>query len=169
MTSLPSLPSLRACTRATVLAGLLGVLLPAAALGNPPIRMAPQGVEFMCGGQRGDREMAFMERVSPRWGATLEFAMAPGPGGAMPAPVQVSVHDKYNGEHVLQAESDGPMMLARLRPGTYEVQASLGPLTLTQTLIVRLGQPGRLLFRWPSNYDLASVLQPARTLAQGRR
>ena len=67
---------------------------------------------------------------------------------------------------MLQAQADGPLLVARLAPGTYEVQATLGSLTLTQTLIVRLGQPGRTTFVWPSNFDIASATQPQQTLAQ---
>ena len=148
---------------------LAGAFLPAQAVTNPPIQMAPQGVEFMCGGQRGAAELAFMERVSPRWGATLEFAVNGAPRGSFAVPVQVSMRNKYNGEQVLQAQADGPLMVARLAPGTYEVQATLGPLTLTQTLVVRLGQPGRALFLWPSNFDLASATMPRQTLARDSR
>ncbi|WP_225782092.1 hypothetical protein [Xenophilus sp. Marseille-Q4582] len=148
---------------------LMGASLSAQAFANPPIQMAPQGVEFMCGGQRSAAELAFMERVSPRWGATVEFAVNGAPRGRFDAPVQVSMRNKYNGEHVLQAQADGPLMVARLAPGTYEVQATLGSLTLTQELVVRLGQPGRTLFLWPSNFDIASATLPRQTLAQGAR
>lgn len=166
MTSLFSLRPIAALGAAAL---MMGTLMPAHALSNPPIQMAPQGVEFMCGGQRSAAELAFMERVSPRWGATLEFAVNGADRGSFSAPVQVSMRNKYNGEHVLQAQSDGPLMVARLAPGTYEVQATLGSLTLTQEVIVRLGQPGRTLFLWPSNFDIASATMPRQTLAQGSR
>lgn len=144
----------------------LSAPLSAQASSNPLIQMAPQGVEFMCGGQRSAAEMAFMDRVAPRWGATIEFAVTGGQRGHFSMPVQVNMHNKYNGEHVLQAQADGPLLLARLAPGTYDVQATLGPLTLTQTLVVKLGQPGRTLFMWPSNFDMASATLPQQTLAQ---
>ena len=164
MTLLFTSRSLTALGAAALLA--LGAALPAQAATNPPIQMAPQGVEFMCGGQRNAAELAFMERVAPRWGATLEFAVNGGQRGSFAAPVQISMHNKYNGEHVLQAQADGPLLVARLAPGTYEVQATLGSLTLTQTLVVRLGQPGRTLFLWPSNFDIASATMPQQTMAQ---
>ena len=162
--------SLSGASQAALAALVLGtVALPAQALVNPPIQMAPQGVEYMCGGQKSPEELAFMERVSPRWGATFEFAMGQAQRGSLAVPVNVSVHNKYNGEHVMQVQADGPLMVARLGPGTYDVQASIGPLTLTQTLVVRLGQPGRLVFTWPSNFDVASTTQTPQTLAQGTR
>ena len=48
-----------------------------------------------------------------------------------------------------------------------DVQATLGPLTLTQTLNVALGAPGRTLFLWPSNFDIAAATHPPQALAQG--
>lgn len=165
MTTMFSLRPLVALGAAALMFGAA----PAQAAANPPIQMAPQGVEFMCGGQRSAAELAFMERVSPRWGATVEFAVNGAPRGSFATPVHVSMRNKYNDEHVLEAQADGPLMVARLAPGTYEVQATLGPLTLTQTLIVRLGQPGRTLFTWPSNFDIASATMPQQTLAQGNR
>lgn len=172
MTSFFSSRSLGLPSTSTVAAAALAwgmALTPTQAAVNPPIQMAPQGVEYMCGGQRGADELAFMERVAPRWGATLEFAVNQAPRGRFPAPVQVTIHNKYNGEHVLQAQADGPLMVARLAPGTYDIQASVGTLTLTQTLVVRLGQPGRVLFVWPSNFDVASATQPQQALAQANR
>jgi len=138
----------------------------AAAAPLPDILMAPQGTEYMCGGVGRD-ERAFIEMVSPRWGATLEFAVSRGQRGQFDEPVKVRVVNKYNGEQVLDAVAHGPYMLARLAPGTYDVQATLGPLTLTQTLNVALGAPGRTLFLWPSTFDIAAAPQPPQALAQG--
>ena len=151
---------------ASAASALLIAAAPAQAAANPPIRMAPEGVEYMCGGRNQD-ELAFMERVSPRWAATLEFAVARGPRGEFSEPVQVDVRNKYNGDHVLSAQANGPLMLARLEPGTYEVEATLGTLTLKQTLTIGLGAPGRTLFLWPSNFDMAAASLPRQALAQG--
>jgi len=145
----------------------LGLGTTAQAITNPPIQMAPQGVEFMCGGKNKD-EIAFMEMVAPRWAATFEFAVAHGPRGEFPEAVQVKVTDKYNGGEVMQATSSGPFMLARLQPGTYDVQATLGDLTITRTVTVALGVPGRTLFLWPSNFDMAAATMPHQALAQGK-
>ncbi|WP_295378969.1 hypothetical protein [uncultured Pseudacidovorax sp.] len=139
---------------------------PASAAPLPDILMAPQGTEYMCGGV-GREQQAFMEMVSPRWGATLEFAVSRGQRGQFDEPVKVRVVNKYNGEQVLDAVAHGPYMLARLAPGTYDVEATLGPLTLTQTLNVALGAPGRTLFLWPSNFDIAAATHPPQALAQG--
>jgi hypothetical protein len=51
-------------------------------------------------------------------------------------------------------------MLARLNPGAYDVNVTLGGLTLTQSLVVIAGVPARASFVWPSNFDMASVAPP---------
>lgn len=127
----------------------------AQALTNPPIRMV-EGVETMCGG-RTKAEMAFMEMVSPRWAATLEFAVSRAPRGAFPASVRVSVRDKYNGRQVMDTTADGPLMVARLEPGTYDVEATVSGLTLTQTLTVFEGAASKAVFQWPSNFDFVAA------------
>lgn len=123
---------------------------------QPTIHMAPQGVEYMCGGAAKD-EAAFLRMVSPRWAATFEFAINDKSRGELPAAARVTVRNAHNRDVVLEALSAGPMMLARLEPGAYEVDVTLGGLTLTQPLSVALGQPARAVFLWPSNFDMAAV------------
>src|SRR5690349_18292778 len=91
---------------------------------NPPIQIA-QGIEYMCGGRSGD-EADFMRMVSPRWAATLEFSVNRAKPGEVPDEVAVVVRERYTGRAVLQAVADAPFMLARLDPGAYEVEATLG-------------------------------------------
>lgn len=136
---------------------MLGAISTAHALTNPPIRMA-QGIEYMCGG-RGSEEAAFMQTVSPRWAATLEFGISrSAPGARFPSEVQVVVRERYSGREVMQASTGAPYMLARLDPGAYEVEASMGGITLTQPLVVFNGVGARATFIWPSNVDFASAM-----------
>ncbi len=125
----------------------------------PTIRMAPQGVEYMCGGATKD-ELAFMRMVAPRWAATFEFAVNDKGRDSLPAAVRVRVRNPHNGDVVLDVLSAGPMMLARLEPGRYEVDVTLGDLTLTQPINVLDSQPAHALFLWPSNFDMAAVVPP---------
>jgi len=142
-------------------AAFLGAMTTSAhAFSNPPIQVA-QGVEYMCGGANKD-EAAFMQMVSPRWAATLEFGVSNGgQKGSFPARAAVQVREKYTGRPVMEAQSQGPYMLARLDPGAYDVNVTLGGLTLTQTLTVIAGAPAHAVFMWPSNFDMASLLPPA--------
>ena len=136
-------------------AALCGVLTPVMALGNPTIRVA-DGVEYMSGGRNAE-EIGFLQMVSPRWALALEFAVNRGSRSAFPANVRVSVHDKYTGRQVMDATCNGPVMLARLDVGTYDIQATVGSLTLTQSVTVLEGGPAKAVFLWPSNFDFASV------------
>ncbi len=136
-------------------ATLLGALTSAHALTNPPIRVA-DGVEYMCGGT-GKSEMAFMEMVAPRWAAVLEFGVNRADRGAFPANVQVSVRDKYTGRPVMRATADGPFLVARLDAGTYDIEATVSGLTLTQTLTVFEGSSSKAVFQWPSNFDFVAA------------
>ncbi|WP_432728647.1 hypothetical protein [Variovorax sp. W6] len=149
-------------------AAFLGAVTSAHAFSNPPIQVA-QGIEYMCGGAAKD-EAAFMEMVSPRWAATIELGISDGKGAlkpGFPAKAAVEVRQKYTGQSVMSVESQSPYMLARLNPGAYDVNVTLGGLTLTQTLVVIAGVPARASFVWPSNFDMASVMPPqTQTFAQ---
>ena len=109
---------------------VFGAFTSAQALTNPPIKVA-QGIEYMCGGRSGD-EAAFMKTVSPRWAATLEFGITrSGPGVRFPSDVNVVVRERYSGREVMEASTGSPFMLARLNPGAYEVEATMGGVTLS--------------------------------------
>jgi hypothetical protein len=132
-----------------------GAWTSAQALTNPPIRMA-QGIEYMCGG-KGSAEADFMRTVSPRWAATLEFSVNRARPGEIPDDVKVVVRERYSGRPVMQAATGAPFMLARLNPGAYEIEATLGGLTLQQPLTVFNGMGSRAVFVWPSNVDFAAA------------
>lgn len=123
----------------------------------PTIRIAPLGVEYMCGGAAKD-DSAFMRMVASRWAATFEFAINDKGRRALPVAARVRVRNPHNGDVVLDVPSAGPMMLARLEPGSYEVDVTLGELTLTQSINVEIGQPAHAVFLWPSNFDMAGVV-----------
>ena len=135
---------------------ILGVFTSVQALTNPPIRIA-QGIEYMCGG-KSSAEASFMETVAPRWAATLEFAVSRGKAGQFPSDVKVVVRDRYSGRLVMEAATGAPIMLARLDPGAYQVEATLAGITLQQPLTVFHGQSSRAMFVWPSNVDFAAAM-----------
>jgi hypothetical protein len=157
---------------ALVLGGtaILGAFSSAHAASNPPIQVA-QGVEYMCGGAaKGEAE--FMEMVAPRWAATIELGVSDGKGAQLagfPAKASIQIRQKYTGQPIMNVETQAPYMLARLNPGAYDVNVTLGGLTLTQSLVVIAGAPARASFLWPSNFDMASVtpaLPQTQALAQ---
>lgn len=137
----------------------MGASIPSHALTtNPPIRVA-QGIEYMCGG-KSSAEAAFMRMVSPRWAATLQFAVNRAKPGEVTDEVKVVVRERYSGKQVMEASTGAPYMFARLDPGAYEVQATLGGLTLEQPLVVFNGVSSKAAFVWPSNIDFAAAAEP---------
>jgi hypothetical protein len=130
-------------------------------ISNPPIRMAPQGVEYMCGGS-GQAEAAFMDTVAPRWAASFQFSMnRPGEGRNRVTGVKLLVRDAYNGYQMLEVMADAPHLLARLPPGSYTVEATLDGLTLIQPMNVVHGMASRAVFVWPSNLGAPPAAQAA--------
>lgn len=148
-------------TRPLAAAMLCGAVLLAAlsssahAAFNPPIRMA-HGIEYMSGGIGSD-EAKLMETVAPRWPATFEFAIKDHKGAEFAADVHVTVRDSRGTALIDNVVSGGPFMVARLDPGTYEVEARLLGNTLKQTLHVLPGTPAKVAFVWPAGTDMASA------------
>lgn len=134
---------------------LLGALSSAQAAVNPPIYMA-HGIEYMSGGIGSD-EARLMETVSPRWPATFEFAVKDSKGADFAANVHVTVRNGSGVALLDNVVSGGPFMVARLDPGTYEVEARLGSQVLKQQLHVLQGAPAKASFVWPAGTDMASA------------
>ena len=153
----PRFPSRTRPLSAAMLCGavLLGALSSAHAAVNPPIYMT-HGVEYMSGGIGSD-EAQLMETVSPRWPATFEFAIKDRKGADFAAGVHVTVRDGSGTALLDNVVSGGPFMVARLEPGTYEVEARIGSQTLKQSLNVPQGGPAKATFVWPAGTDMASA------------
>ena len=153
----PRFPSRTRPLSAAMLCGavLLGALSSAHAAVNPPIYMT-HGVEYMSGGIGSD-EAQLMETVSPRWPATFEFAIKDRKGADFAAGVHVTVRDRSGTALLDNVVSGGPFMVARLEPGTYEVEARIGSQTLKQSLNVPQGGPAKATFVWPAGTDMASA------------
>lgn len=133
---------------------LFGALSPAHATVNPPIHMT-NGIEYMSGGIGSD-EAKLMETVAPRWPATFEFAIKDHKSAEFASDVRLTVRDSRGNALLDNVNSAGPFMVARLDPGTYEVEARLRGNTLKQTLHVMPGAPARLEFLWPAGTDMAA-------------
>jgi len=145
-----------AATLFTVAVGSVSLFgaMAAHAVYNPPIHMM-NGIEYMSGGVGSD-EAELMETVAPRWPATFEFAVKDGKRADFAAEVVVTVRNA-SGETVLsRVVADGPFMVARLDPGHYEVEATLGGQTLKQQVDVLPGSPSRTTFVWPAGTSIAA-------------
>jgi hypothetical protein len=113
----------------------------------PPVQKSGT-VEFMSGGIGQDESRA-IEMASREWPLTLEFAAKDQHRSDFAAEVNVVIRDA-KGHTLLQTASTGPFVLARLTPGRYDVEATLGGRTLHETVVIGKGQPAKALFLWPT-------------------
>lgn len=114
---------------------------------NPPINMV-HGIEYMSGGVDTD-EAQLMETVLPRWPASFVFSVQGQAPSTLASEVEVTVRSA-SGEVLLDhVRAGGPFMVARLAPGTYQVEAVVGGKALTQEVTVRAGEDTRTEFTWP--------------------
>jgi hypothetical protein len=129
---------------------LLTLFLAAAAASSamalPEIRVAGN-VEYMTGGI-GEEESTEMLSAARRWPLALEFAVKAGDGAQWLANIDVTVVD-HRGDTVLQATSDGPLLLARLAPGNYTVRANASGKVLQRKVHIAPGESARAVFVWP--------------------
>lgn len=134
---------------------LLAVALGLSAVGSaraaptalPPVHHAGK-VDYLSGGI-GHDESAAIEKAAAHWPLLLEFAVQERPRAAFAADVQVSVRDA-KGHEVLHAPASGPLLLARLAPGRYEVRARYAGRELTEQVRVVRGHPAKAVFLWPA-------------------
>lgn len=118
----------------------------------PPIQKIGD-IECMSGGISKDESMA-IERISKQWPLTLEFAIATKNKNRAEFASGVSVVVRHtSGQNTLETISDGPFLLAKLAPGRYTVDATLAGKTLHKTVVIKSGQPAKVLMVWPVGTD----------------
>lgn len=103
--------------------------------------------DYLSGGI-GSGEIQAIRAAAPHWPLCLEFAARDAGGAAaFVADVDVSIHDAAH-QLVLSARSDGPLMLVRLAPGQYTVDATQAGLTQSRQITVVADHPLRLAIIW---------------------
>ena len=135
---------LRTMSAAAVLLALAG--LPA--LAADEVVMTSGNVNYVSGGV-GDDSLQRMTALAKDYNLQLTFAARP---GNYLADVKVSI--RYaRGARVIEAVSDGPLLLARLPPGRYEIVASLEGVSNRQATTVAAAGQRKLVFRWDVPLD----------------
>jgi hypothetical protein len=122
----------------------------ASAASLPPVHTEGD-VAYLSGGI-GQGEVRAIERSESKWPLTLEFAQQDRGHADFVADVVVVVRGG-DGSTALHATSDGPLMLAKLRPGRYAIDATLDGRTLHRHVTVRDGAPTSAVFVWPAGTD----------------
>jgi len=137
---------------AAALSLLAGASLAQAAPALPAVHTR-DGVQYLSGGI-GEGEARAIEKASSQWPLMLEFAEHHKPRDEFVADVHAIVRDAA-GHRVLALESDGPLVLARVAPGSYTVEATLDGRNLQEKVTVRQGHPAKAVFVWPAGTDKA--------------
>ncbi len=134
-------------TVAAVLAAMTMVSALALNEALPPVRMSGP-VEYLSGGI-GKDEVEAMKKASKQWPLMVEFTVKDGKRAVFAADVNVVVRDR-KGKSALQTASTGPLLLAKLTPGPYDIEATLAGKTLHKKVLVKRGQPSTVVFMWPT-------------------
>jgi hypothetical protein len=100
-------------------------------------------VSYVSGGVGQDESKA-LERDRSHWPLSMQFT---GPGSDFLADVHVRIVDVHNNE-VLHADSLGPFMLVKLRPGRYTVHATYKNRDHTKTVNIASKGSTQAAFYW---------------------
>ncbi|PYM16328.1 MAG: carboxypeptidase regulatory-like domain-containing protein [Candidatus Rokuibacteriota bacterium] len=103
-------------------------------------------VPFVSGGVGADERQDLLAKEKEY---TLKIVVAEDKGDFL-ADVQVVI-EASNKEHILDTTMDGPILLAKLAPGTYTVSATSDGKTQTRTVTIAAGALRQLDFRWPAS------------------
>lgn len=143
---------MRSLLMSSAVAAALGALVmsygSAQAMATLPAVQKSGQIEYVTGGVGAD-ESAAIESASKQWPLTLEFAVKDKQRADFAADVETIIRDA-KGHRVLQVDSGGPILLAKLEPGHYAVDATLGGKTLHEKVVVKRGQPAKAVLVWPT-------------------
>lgn len=114
---------------------------------NLPAVQSHAGIEMISGGVGKDESYA-IRHAAKRWPLLLEFAQNHHGKALYTAGVDVKLMD-HTGHELTRVRSDGPLMLLRVKPGTYRVEAALDGHAQRHSVAVPPTGNARLSFVWP--------------------
>ena len=122
-------------------------------------------VSYITGGVGKDEQE--LANAIGRFGYNVQLVFAEQQTGAYLADVRVRLADT-KGSVVLETVTDGPMLLAKLPPGRYQVMAEVRGQTRTAT-VDATGGAKRVTMLWPATSDKQGMeASPATTVTQTR-
>lgn len=132
---------------AGVAAGFIGTLLAWGAWAQLPAVRSAGEVRYLSGGIGDDEELE-IRRAAADFGVLLEFAEVERGSnhGKWSADIDVTV--RSGSQVVLSTRTDGPLLLMRLAPGVYAVEAARGGARQVKRIEVRPGKLARERYFW---------------------
>ena len=112
----------------------------------PPERS--QGSVTYVSGGIGQDESDAMKAAASRYSLAIEMAAPASPRAQYVADVKIEIRDQ-RGATVLSTISDGPILLANLRPGRYTVNATKNGASQQRDIVVGSGARPRVMFSFP--------------------
>jgi hypothetical protein len=132
------------------LLGLVVISLTAAAHadeGSLPPERSQGSVTYVSGGIGKDESDA-MKQAASRYSLAIEMASPASPRAQYVADVKIDIRDQ-RGATVLSTISDGPILLAKLPPGRYTVNAARNGTSQQRNIVVGSSGPVRAMFSFP--------------------
>lgn len=123
-------------------------------------------IEYLTGGFGIDESTA-IKNAMPDYPLALMFSASDGTRSAYVSKVQVVVRDQHDAT-VLNVESQGPFLLARLLPGSYHVHVTYRNQTQSRPVTVTDGKSARLGFEWVREHDTPAAEKTATTDPQAK-
>jgi hypothetical protein len=132
------------------LLGLVVISLAAAVQadeGSLPPERSQGSVTYVSGGIGKDESDA-MKQAASRYSLAIELASPASPRAQYVADVKIDIRDQ-RGATVLSTISDGPILLAKLPPGRYTVNAAKNGASQQRNIVIGSGGPVRAMFSFP--------------------
>lgn len=141
---------MKATEKLVIGALVFGVALPVATVTASgyalPQPKTENGITYVTGGI-GEDEAKAMKEEAKHYPLSMVFSAHR--NNEYLADVQVTIKDKA-GTEVLNAISDGPIILLKLPAGRYTIEAEVGGETLRRMVHVRADGEQQIAFHWPS-------------------
>ena len=115
--------------------------------GSLPPERSQGSVTYVSGGIGKDESDA-MKQAASRYSLAIEMASPASPRAQYVADVKIDIRDQ-RGATVLSTTSDGPILLAKLPPGRYTVNASKNGTSQQRDIVVGSSGPVRATFSFP--------------------
>src|SRR6202171_2795660 len=115
--------------------------------GTLPAERSQGSVTYVSGGIGKDESDA-MKQAASRYSLAIEMASPASPRAQYVADVKIDIRDQ-RGATVLSTTSDGPILLAKLPPGRYTVNATKNGASQQRDIVVGSGARQRVMFSFP--------------------
>ena len=110
-------------------------------------------IPYISGGVGADEREEFAAK-EPEY--NLKIVVAETSGNYL-ADVKVVI-ESASKDRVLETAMEGPILLAKLPPGTYTIRATSGRNRLTQTVSIPAQGPRQVVFRWDSSLKAPAAI-----------